>query len=499
MRFPKNFVPRMPAGSAALVGSLLLAVGGGCGGVGAKAEYAPPEPTQIPPSLPKGGVAKNVNGEAAGSTDRELVTPNRKVDPKALVDVVREEVKGGEADSGGTPENYLWLAEDASLIRDEPLTIDAPRPLPPLVSYVPKSNPLTKGRVALGGQLFFDPRVSLNGTVSCATCHNPDKGWTDNLRTSVGIDGQVGARNAPTVLNTAYGRTMFWDGRSPSLEGQAQGPIQNTIEMGKQSYKEIVERLRGIPGYRDQFRKTFGTDVTLDGMAKAIASFERVAALSGNSAYDRYDKGDMTALSESAKRGMVLFGFQLHQDDEFQAGVPLKKANCTSCHAGFNFTDEQFHNLGIGWNVKDAKFADLGRSAITPVGAKDSADDGAFKTPTCRDIAETAPYMHDGSLQTLEEVVEHYNKGGTPNPSLDDELRDFKDKNAPRKLNLSDGEKADLVAFLKSLTGRKTKVTLPTLPPGPDGKSPDPTAALSTPGPKTAGAASTLHRAVVGR
>src|SRR5262249_48387484 len=171
-------------------------------------------------------------------------------------------------------------------------------PLVPKLN-VPVSNPLTKGKYELGRQLYFDPRVSLDGTVSCATCHNPDKGWTDNMPVSIGIDGQAGSRSAPSVLNTVYGKTMFWDGRAPSLEGQAQGPVQNPIEMGKQSYKEIIERLRKIAGYREQFQKFFGTDVTLDGMAKAIATFERIAAISGNSKYDKYDKGgDLKALSD---------------------------------------------------------------------------------------------------------------------------------------------------------------------------------------------------------
>ena len=228
--------------------------------------------------------------------------------------------------------------------------------------------------------------------MSCATCHNPEKGWTDNLTTSIGIDGQLGGRNAPTVLNTVYGKTMFWDGRAPSLEGQSQGPPQNPVEMGKQSYQQIVERLRKIPGYRDQFKAVFGTDVTLDGIAKAIASFERVTALSGNSAYDKYQGGDMKALTESEKRGMVLFGLRLEGDDEFKTDVVLQKAKCTLCHVGSNFTDEKFHNLGIGWDGKTSKFADLGRFVIEPVGAKNPASYGAFKTPTVRDAARTAPY-----------------------------------------------------------------------------------------------------------
>ena len=178
------------------------------------------------------------------------------------------------------------------------------------------------------------------------------------------------------MLNTVYGKTMFWDGRAPSLEGQAQGPVQNPIEMGKQSYKEIVDRLRKIPGYVEQFQKVFGTNVTLDGMAKAIATFERVAALSGNSKYDKYNAGDNKAMSESEKRGMVLFGLTLNTDDEFKTDVVRQKAKCTLCHVGFNFTDEQFHNLGVGWNEKTGKFADLGRWAIDPIGAKYDASLG---------------------------------------------------------------------------------------------------------------------------
>jgi cytochrome c peroxidase len=446
----------------------------GCGGTGSEIAATGPAANgsgggSAPPS-------KEETQKKAGTA--ELVTPDRAVDPKQLIDVVREEVKGGESQLGPSPANYLWLPADESLIKDEPLEVKVPRGLMPIAASVPPSDPLTKGKVELGRQLYFDPRVSLDGTISCATCHNPERGWTDSpLKTSVGIDGQVGGRNAPTVLNTVYGRTMFWDGRAPSLEGQAQGPIQNPIEMGKQTYKEIVERLRKISGYTEQFQKVFGTDVTLDGMAKAIASFERVAALSGNSKYDQYIGGDMKALSESEKRGMVLFGLRLDQDDEFKTDVVLKKAGCTSCHIGANFTDEQFHNLGIGWDEKERKFADLGRWAIAPIGAKSPSDMGAFKTPTVRDVTQTAPYMHDGSLKTLEEVVEHYDKGGHPNPALDKDMK---------KLNLTDQEKKDVVAFMKATTGEPTKVDLPTLPAGPDGKAPNPRDTLQAPAPKAA-------------
>ena len=252
--------------------------------------------------------------------------------------------------------------------------------------------------------------------------------------------------------------------------------------MGDQSYKEIIERLRTVKSYRDQFQEVFGTDVTLDGVAKAIASFERTA-LSGNSKFDKYDRGQDEAslklLSESEKRGMVLFGLRLREDDEFNPGVTLKKANCTSCHAGQNFSDEQFHNLGVGWDAKSAKFADLGRFVIAPVGAKSPAEIGAFKTPTVRDVTRTFPYMHDGTEKTLESVVEYYNKGGNPNPHLDKDMK---------PLNLTAQEKADLVAFMKTLTSEDVVVALPKLPPGPDGKAPNPRDALTPPGPKKAAA-----------
>jgi cytochrome c peroxidase len=455
---------------------LLLAIG--CGGTGNEATPPGPNTAQSGGGEAGSGPAQTEAAKAKKKEPGELVTPKPVVDPRSLVENVKEEVKGGEATAGPTPLNHLWLPSEESLIQDEPLVVSVPAGLEPIAAYVPAANPLTKGKVELGKQLYFDPRVSLDGTVSCATCHNPEKGWTDSpLATSIGIDGQVGGRNAPTVLNTVYGRTMFWDGRAPSLEGQAQGPIQNPIEMGRQSYKEIIDRLRKISGYTEQFHKVFGTDVTLDGLAKAIAAFERVAALSGNSKYDKYVKGDMTALSDSEKRGMVLFGLRLDRDDDFKTDAVLQKAKCTLCHAGANFTDEKFHNAGIGWNEQEHKFADLGRWAIDPIGAKTDRDRGAFKTPTVRDVARTAPYMHDGSLKTLEAVVEHYDKGGIANPSLDPDIK---------KLNLTDQEQKDIVAFMKALTSEPIKVVLPTLPVGPDGKSPDPRRALNAPAHKTA-------------
>jgi cytochrome c peroxidase len=466
-------------GFTAAVPLLLIGLAG-CNQTGPESA---PVATEVPTaSAPATTAAPKEQGRAQGDATVNLVTPDRSVDPKSLIDVVKEEVEGGEATVGPTPSNYLWLPTNRDLIKDEPLKPAIPAGLNPIAANIPPANPLTKGRYELGRQLFFDPRVSLDGTVSCATCHNPETGWTANIPTAVGILGQTGGRNSPTVFNTVYGRTMFWDGRAPSLEGQAQGPIQNPIEMGKQSYKEIIARLAKISGYQEQFRNVFGTDVTLDGMAKAIASFERVAALTGNSKYDKYIKGDLKALSDSEKRGMVLFGLRLAGDDDFKSDAVLQKAKCTLCHQGANFSDENFHNLGIGWDETTKKFADLGRWAVEPIGSKDEANIGAFKTPTVREVAATGPYMHDGSIDTLEDIVEHYDKGGIANPYLDKDMK---------KLDLTKQEKADLVAFMKALSGdaKKLDELLPTLPAGPDGKTPDPKAALTPPAKKKIAAA----------
>ena len=442
-------------------------------------------------SATQGAADQKEKGQKPG----ELTTPDRRVDTSKADPVVKGEVEGGES-KNPTPIAFLYSDEfDASKIHDEPYEIVVPAGLPPVASVIPASNPMTRGKVELGKQLYFDQRISKDATVSCASCHDPAKGWTDNMKSSIGIKGQKGGRSAPTVLNTVYGRSMFWDGRAPSLEAQAQGPIQNKIEMGDQSYKQIVERLRGISGYRDQFLKVFGTDVTLDGMAKAIAAFERTA-LSGNSAYDKYNTGDpekpetFKALTEGQKRGMVLFGLRLNEEDPFKVDPALlKKANCTACHAGANFSDEMFHNIGVGADEKTGKLADVGRWEISPTGAKNPLEKGAFKTPTVRDITRTGPYMHDGSEKTLEQVVEYYNKGGNKNPTLDADMK---------PLNLTDAEKADLVEFMKALTGEPVTVALPTLPTGPDGKSPNPQDALGS-APKTAQELRDLHRIAAAR
>lgn len=280
----------------------------------------------------------------------------------------------------------------------------------------PDGTPPTAQMIALGKQLFFDPRLSSDGTVSCASCHDPQQGWTTHTPVATGVGGQQGTRNAPTLVNTAYNIFHFWDGRAASLEEQALGPIANPVEMNMPIPK-AVETINRIDGYREQFNAIFGSDVTKETLCQAISAFERTI-LSGNAPYDRFKAGDKSALSESARRGMELF---------------FGKANCSACHSGSNFTDNAFHNVGVGMNEPSP---DLGRYTVSGLGG----DKGAFKTPTLRDVARTAPYMHDGSMETLQEVMEHYNKGGTPNPYQDEEIF---------PLELTEQEINDLITFMK--------------------------------------------------
>ncbi len=298
---------------------------------------------------------------------------------------------------------------------------------------IPKDNPQSAEKIELGKQLFFDKRLSGDNSVACATCHDPNKGWSNSDKTAEGIGGQRGGRSAPTVINAAYQAFQFWDGRAKTLEQQALGPIANPIEMNL-PIEQAVEKIGSIKGYQDQFQKVFGEPVTAENIGKAIAAFERTA-LSGDAPFDRVRAGDDTALSIQAWEGMQLF---------------FGKANCSSCHSGPNFTDNGFHNIGVSF-TKDQP--DLGRFAISNV----EGDKGSFKTPTLRDIAKTGPYMHDGSLATLEEVVDYYDKGGTPNEYLDEEL-------FPLKLTAE--QKAALVAFLKEgLTSKQyPNVDPPKLP-----------------------------------
>ena len=298
-----------------------------------------------------------------------------------------------------------------------------PLGLPPV--QWPADNPYTHEKAELGKLLYFDPRLSSDATVSCASCHAPEKGYTDCAPVSTGIKQQKGGRSAPTVINRAYTTLQFWDGRASSLEEQAKWPLANPIEMTNEqeadkAHDAAMGRLRQIPGYVALFEKAYGDrTVTLDQVAKAIATFERTV-VSGNAPYDRYKAGETKAMTTAQVNGMKLF---------------FGKARCDSCHLGFNFSDESFMNIGIGWEKGEP--ADLGRFKVT--GREE--DKGAFKTPTLRDIPLTGPYMHDGSMATLEEVVEHYNQGGIKNPYLSQSMK---------PLGLTDEEQADLIDFLKN-------------------------------------------------
>lgn len=330
-----------------------------------------------------------------------------------------------------------------------------------------ESNPLTRAKIELGRQLYFDTRLSKEAKISCASCHDPEQGYAKDTQFGIGFGGQLGNRNSPVAYNRIFSKKQFWDGRAESLEEQAKGPIANPIEMSN-THDVCVHTIGDIPGYRLQFEKIFPDGVTIDNVAKAIASFERVLVTGPSTwdyylplrdfkktiradqvneaqlkadepeLYDEYLKlkaaSDTHPISESARRGgEIFFG---------------EKGSCSACHVGVNFSDELYHNLGVGM---DSAKPDLGRFEIS----KDEKDKGAFKTPTVRNIASTGPYMHDGSQKTLEEVVEWYDKGGHPNPNLDQKIKPLK---------LTPTEKADLVAFLKALHGDLPKVERGRLP-----------------------------------
>ncbi len=333
--------------------------------------------------------------------------------------------------------------------------------------FIPEDNSLTRAKIELGRQLYFDKRLSSDATVSCADCHSPSEGFGAHSQFGVGVRGQTGNRNSPISYNRILSKAQFWDGRAASLEAQAVGPIANPIEMGN-SHEAVVAFLTNKEGYRIQFEKIFGSKPTIEQVGKAIAAFERTV-VTGPSPYDYFEPmrrfheafaekledlaefrsedpagfkkymamkqaSDDHPMSDSAKRGRELFF--------------TETANCSACHAGANFTDELYHNLGVGM---EAASPDLGRFSETNL----EKDKGAFKTPTLRNVELSGPYMHDGSQATLEEVVEWYAKGGHPNPTLSDKIK---------KLKLSKEDKEDLVAFMKALTGPFPKIETNKLP-----------------------------------
>lgn len=274
--------------------------------------------------------------------------------------------------------------------------------------------PLDAAEIALGKRLFFDRKLSVDNTVSCATCHNPETGFADARKVSVGVGGRSGTRNAPTVLNAAFWQVQFWDGRAATLEEQALGPISNELEMNHRP-EQLLAKLNADPDYRSAFGNQ---KITMDRIARAIAAYERTL-VSGNSPMDRYlFAGDKNAISDEAAHGLKVFG-----------------RHCVSCHTITQehalFTDQSFHNVGVGLN-SEGELTDLGRGR------------GEFRTPSLRNVARTAPYMHDGSLKTLRQVVDYYVGGGNSNPHLDPLIK---------PLDLSAQDRAGLVAFLEALNG----------------------------------------------
>ena len=333
----------------------------------------------------------------------------------------------GAVFSGCTEPTPPW--EEANPIK--------PLPEPPLGvdhTWSELETPPTPETVRLGRWLFYDTRLSADNTVSCATCHRPENAFSEPTPVSTGIRGQKGSRKAPTFINAAWALLphMFWDGRAASLEEQALGPVENPIEMGN-THEQMVATIAGTKSYEKYFEEAFGSpEITKERIAKAIADYERTR-MSGNSPYDRWKNGDEDAVSEAVKLGDELF---------------FDKAGCNQCHLGYNFTDTLFHNLGVGWNPETEEYADPGRGAIT--GNDDEL--GAFKTPTIREATKRAPYMHDGSIATLREVVELYNRGGEANPHLDPKIQ---------PLNLTEEEIDALVAMIEALEGEGYQDTPP--------------------------------------
>jgi len=314
-----------------------------------------------------------------------------------------------------------------------------------------KENPLTRAKIELGRQLFFDTRLSVDDTVSCASCHDPDNGYAKDTQFGVGVEGQTGDKNSPVAYNRILSGPQFWDGRAESLEAQAVGPIENPIEMGN-THEACVETIKGIDGYVKQFDAIFDDGVTIDNVGRAIASFER-AIVTQPAPWDYYEQLDRF---EKAYADDIEYLDELKEEDPklYDDYMALKKASeehpisesairggklffsdqagCTACHVGANFSDEKYHNLGVGMEVDEPAH---GRFAVS---GKEE-DRGAFKTPTVRNVSLTAPYMHDGSQKTLMEVVEWYAKGGHSNQYLSEKVK---------KLELSDQDKQDLVAFM---------------------------------------------------
>jgi len=293
---------------------------------------------------------------------------------------------------------------------------------------VPSDNPLTAAKVELGKKLYFDPRLSLDDTISCATCHDPERAFADAKPLAVGVEGRVGRRNSPSLVNRGLGRLHFWDGRAATLEAQAVQPISDPNEMAL-PMTDLIARLNADASYRADFEAVFARPVSSDDVGRAIASYMRTIR-SGDSPFDRFVDGATDALSPEAQAGLTIF---------------RGKARCVFCHREPLFTDESFHNTGVAWRAtaepnQAGSFQDVGRVEFS----RNERDRGAFKAPTLREVARTAPYMHDGSLATLNDVIDFYDGGGRQNPNLTQIIR---------PIGLSAVEKNNLIAFLQSLSG----------------------------------------------
>ena len=387
----------------------------------------------------------------------------------------RDKVKLGDPalTSGISGTGALTVEEIKSWLADERnhLVLSPSLPLGLSVGekqlYIPEDNPMTRAKIELGRQLYFDRRLSVNNTVSCADCHHPDDSYGRGTRFGVGINGQMGGRNSPVSFNRILSKAQFWDGRAGSLEEQAIGPIANPIEMGN-THQNAVKTLMAIEGYRLQFEEIFEDGTTIQNVGKAIATFERTL-VTLPSAYDLYepvlslrkafgeDLDDLEALKEDDPVLFENYTSKLKQSQSNPMSESARrgreiffttKGRCSACHVGANLADEKYHNLGVGMEADEP---DLGRFAVT----KQQVDRGAFKTPTIRNVTLTGPYMHDGSMETLEEVVEWYAKGGFPNPTLSKDVK---------KLDLTVQDKNDLVAFMKACTSKFPKVEQDRLP-----------------------------------
>lgn len=374
--------------------------------------YEDPEP-------PKAVSADNTSSSSSDVDDDDLLEIELR--RRAL-----EAEMAGESDAVSISSELVMSIEELDQMKALPGNL---APLPEHPEY-PSDNQPTAERINLGRHLYFDLRLSRDHSMSCASCHSPLKGWADGQPRAVGFGKAELGRHSPTVLNTAFNTAQFWDGRAATLEKQAVGPIMAAGEMNMPSEEQVLATIQNAPEYKGLFEAAYGEGPSMNTIGRAIAAFERTI-VSGPSRFDAYMQGNKSALNESEKRGLILF---------------TTTASCTACHNGPNFTDNKFHSLGVAQQgpLKE----DLGRFNVT----NDPKDKFAFKTPGLRNIEQSAPYMHDGSLATLEDVVEFYNKGGENKNSR---------SHLVKPLGLTQSQKIDLVNYLRSLTGALPEVEVP--------------------------------------